>query len=214
MNGQEGYGGHKGLVARGYDRMGAAYAAWAQANPDPARQEHTRLLLELLGAGSRVLDLGCGAGVPTTLALAQRLNVLGVDLSWEQLVRARRHVRQATFVQADMAELALAPDSLHGVNAMYSLIHLPSQEQVAVLERIAHWLRPGGLLVATMSVRADPGTVDDFFGAPMYWSGQGIEANLRAVAGAGLETLRAEVCDTDEFGDVVSFLWVLARRRI
>jgi SAM-dependent methyltransferase len=201
----------KQLVARGYDRMGAAYTDWAQSNPDPARDEYTSFLLDTLDASSRVLDLGCGAGVPTALALARRFDVLGVDISWEQLVRARGGVPSALFVQADMAELELAPQSLHAVVALYSLIHLPRDEQSELLERIARWLRPGGLFVATMSVRADAGTVDDFFGAPMYWSGEDAEANMRDIAHAGLEILRTQVRTVDEFGDLVSFLWVVAQ---
>jgi SAM-dependent methyltransferase len=200
------------IVTRGYDRMGAAYTEWAQSGSDPAREEHTRLLLEALPAGSRVLDLGCGAGLPTTRALAQRHTVIGVDISFSQVARARRNVPQGAFMQADMAELALAPASLDAAAAFYSLIHVPRQEQAALLGRIATWLRPGGLLVATMGVRADPGSVDGFFGAPMYWSGYGAEANRRAIMAAGFEVIRAAERSVDEFGDPVTFLWVVARR--
>lgn len=202
----------RALVAQGYDRMGAMYAKWALAEADPAREEYTRLLLEQLPAGSRILDLGCGAGLPTTRALAQRHRVIGVDLSYVQAVRARGNVPQAAFLQADMAELALAPASLDGIAAFYSLIHLPREEQVALLGRIAAWLRPGGLLVATMGVRTDRGSVDAFFGEPMYWSGYDAERNCQAVVDAGLQLLSAQEHRVDEFGDPVAFLWVVARQ--
>ncbi len=201
----------KGIVEQGYDRMGAAYAEWVQGERDLAREEYTRLLLESLPAGSRVLDLGCGAGLPTARELARRHAVVGVDISFQQVARARRNVPEAAFVQADMAELALAPHSVDAVAAFYSLIHLPREEQPALLARIAHWLRPGGLLVATMGTQADPGSVDAFFGEPMYWSGYDAEANRRAIAAAGLEAVRVTATTKEEFGDPVTFLWVVAR---
>jgi SAM-dependent methyltransferase len=202
----------RALVAQGYDRMGGAYTKWALDGADPAREAYTRLLLEELPPGSRILDLGCGAGLPTTRALARRHRVIGVDLSFAQVARARRNVPQAAFLQADMAELALAPESLDAIAAFYSLIHLPREEQVALLARLAAWLRPGGLLVATMGMRADPGSVDGFFGEPMYWSGYSAEQNRQAVASAGLRVLSAEEHSVDEFGESVTFLWVMARR--
>ena len=199
------------VVARGYDRMGATYASWAQESHDPAREEHTALLLDALPPGSPVLDLGCGAGLPTTRTLAEHLDVLGVDISFEQLVRARRNVPRAAFVQADMAELNLAPGSVAAVAAFYSIIHVPREEQAALLGRIRCWLKPDGLLVVTLGVGADPGTVDAFFDQPMYWSSYDAEAYLRTVAEAGLEVQSAVHRQVDEFGSPVTFLWMLAR---
>src|SRR5947209_6197263 len=43
-----------------------------------------------------------------------------------------------------------------------------------------------GLLVATLSARPDPGTVEpDWLGAPMYFSGYSVEDNRSFVKGAG-----------------------------
>ena len=82
--------------------------------------------------GAAVVDLGCGAGVPTTARLAERFAVTGVDISAEQLLRARRLVPGARFVHADMTAFDPGEASVDGVVACYSLTHLPAGHQPAI----------------------------------------------------------------------------------
>jgi 2-polyprenyl-3-methyl-5-hydroxy-6-metoxy-1,4-benzoquinol methylase len=68
------------------------------------RQKWMGCLIEGLPAsGGRVLDLGCGAGIPVACDLtALGHAVVGVDGSAQQVVRARRDVPSAVFLEADM----------------------------------------------------------------------------------------------------------------
>jgi SAM-dependent methyltransferase len=85
------------LVAAGYDVAADAYAGLEGATPWP-REEWLGELLARLPGGSRVLDLGCGAGVPAARLLVDRGHaVLGVDVSEEQLRRARANVPRTRF---------------------------------------------------------------------------------------------------------------------
>jgi SAM-dependent methyltransferase len=157
------------IVRRGYDAISYAYRTDAgETDRDP-----TVLLgplLERLPVGARVLDLGCGCGVPFTRLLAERFHVTGVDLSPVQLDRACRLVSGAAFVCADMTAVAFPAGAFDGVAALYSLIHVPLEEQPALLARIRGWLAPGGVLAAVVGKGAWTGTEDDWLGAPMYWS--------------------------------------------
>lgn len=59
----------------------------------PADREYRRWLLPVmreLPPGEPVLDLGCGAGIPTSRWLSRRFQVTGIDLSDIQTERARR----------------------------------------------------------------------------------------------------------------------------
>jgi ubiquinone/menaquinone biosynthesis C-methylase UbiE len=157
----------KQIVAAGYDAIGAAYDAQRAEQPGP---ELVRLI-EQLPRGARVLDIGCRGGRPVTLALAQRADVVGVDLSAAQIERARRAVPNARFVVGDIMAQQFAAGSFDAVVAFYALFHLPREEQGPLLERVAGWLAPGGLLLATVPAQAHAGyTEPDFFGARMYWS--------------------------------------------
>ena len=131
------------LVRRGYDAISQAYRGDDGSADAPSAADVRRYagwvaeLASLLRPGARVVDLGCGAGIPATRELAARgLQVLGVDFSAVQLGRARRLVPAARFAQADMAGLELRPASADAVVAFYSLIHLPLPDQRALFPRI------------------------------------------------------------------------------
>jgi hypothetical protein len=52
------------------------------------------------------------------------------------------------------------------------LIHLPKPAQQLLLQRIAYWLRPGGLLLVTTGAVAWTGIEENWLGGdrPMWWS--------------------------------------------
>jgi len=182
----------RALVQRGYDAVSHAYRTdegrgAADSGEDPGRyQEWVDELAALVPARARVADLGCGNGLPGTLALAGHgLDVLGVDFSGVQLARARRLVPGARFVLADMAAFSLRPASVDAVTAFYSLIHLPLADQRALLSRIRHWLRPGGYLLALVGAAFWTGT-ETFHGADMFWDHADTATYLRWCADAGL----------------------------
>ena len=203
----------KRLVADGYNRIADRYTQWMQHVRDDEREHYTSLLLKEVAPGARVLELGCGAGVPTTRRLATRFKVTGVDISKRHIALAQQHVPGADFVCADMTALSFPPSSFAAVAAFYSIIHVPRHEQGNLLDQIAHWLQPGGLLVATMGARDDPGSVEpDWLGAPMYWSHYDSATNKHLVAQAGLEILSAREQTSEEDGEPVTFLWIVARK--
>lgn len=120
-------------------------------------------LAKRLPSGARVLDLGCGTGLPTARQLADAgCQVVGVDLSEGMVELARRNVPEAEFHRADIADLrAGGPLDLgrfDAVAAFFSLLMLPRAEIPLALSTIHRLLKPGGLLVLSM-VEAD---VDDF----------------------------------------------------
>ena len=123
----------KRLVADGYDAIGDAYAAQAVEWRTLDREWYLDTLSERLPQGASLLDLGCGAGIPTTGRLAERFDVTGVDISHQQIVRARRNVLDARFVEGDMTEVEFAPDSLDAVTAFYSIIHFAVSRYVTGL---------------------------------------------------------------------------------
>jgi cyclopropane fatty-acyl-phospholipid synthase-like methyltransferase len=138
--------------------------------------------------------------------------VTGVDLSSEQLSRARENVPNARFIHADMATVELA-DSFDGVAAFYSLTHLPRDEVPSLFLRIRAWLRQGGILVASLAARETEQWFEpDWLGAPMFFSGYDAETNLRVLADAGFEIQETELVrqDEGELGEA-TFCWVAAK---
>jgi cyclopropane fatty-acyl-phospholipid synthase-like methyltransferase len=161
--------------------------------------------------GARVLDLGCGSGVPMTQALAYRYRVHGVDASARQVAAARRNVPGATFQQADITDLALPPASYDGVVAFYSLTHVPREHLAGLLRRAYGWLRPTGTLVASFGTTDDPGTIEgDWLGVPMFFSHFDAATNIELVELAGFQIRSAQtIVDPEEDGPA-AFLWIAA----
>jgi ubiquinone/menaquinone biosynthesis C-methylase UbiE len=201
---------HKRLVEAGYDRIAEQYLA----GKDPEAPVTLAALEELaagLPEGAAVLDLGCGAGVPVTQWLAARFAVTGVDISARQLEMARGRIPGATFIQADMAALDFPPATFDAVVSFYAIIHVPREEQPALLANIHRWLKPGGAFLALWAMSEWEGSEADWqgWGAPMWWSHYDHDANLAMLRAAGFAITSAEVRTTE--GE--TWLWVLARRQ-
>ena len=163
------------LVRRGYDAISLAYrsddgAAAASSAENVSRYAGwTAELAGRLPSGARVVDLGCGAGIPATRELADHgLQVLGVDFSAVQLRRARELVPAARFVQADMTAFGLRPSRIDAVVSFYALIHLPLTDQQVLFPRVRDWIRLGGYFLAIVGASRWTGT-EQYLGADMFW---------------------------------------------
>lgn len=199
------------LVADGYDQVAQEYAGLeTEEDGEWPRQRWLAEVLHRLPADSRVLDLGCGNGVPVTAALAEQHRVTGVDVSEIQIAQARARVPGADLRVGDALELRFPPGSFEAVVAFYTLDHLPRERLGELLTRIRDWLTPGGLLLFSVEPVDQPGTVGQWLGVPMYFSSYPPETTLRLVSEAGFTVLRHETQPQLEGGRRVDWLWVLA----
>jgi cyclopropane fatty-acyl-phospholipid synthase-like methyltransferase len=201
------------VVARAYDAAADAFAEWQEQITGWTRIERVEELLRLLPERPDVLELGAGAGVASTQLLAERANLLGVDISAEQVRRARARVPSARFIHADFTRIELDPSSFDAVVAFYVLNHVPREEYGPLLERVAAWLRPGGVLMATFGAGDVAAWYGEWVGGvETFFSGYEPPVTLRLVEEAGLAIVRHELETIEEPEGPATFLWVLARR--
>lgn len=156
-----------------------------------------------------MLDIGCGSGLPSTARLARTLRVVGVDISAEQIARARRNMPSAELIRADVLDLDLAEGSFDGVCALYSIAHIPRERHARLFARIRAWLRPGGVFVAALGVGDLAGWTGEWLGVPMFFSSHSEAENRRLLAAAGLEPVTAQVVTIHEPEGDVAFHWVV-----
>ena len=200
------------LVAAGYDAMADTWEDWSSHVTDDPRQDWLEELLAVLPPGARVVELGCGNGTRETHELALRTHLTGVDLSEEQLRRARERVPAAEFVHRDLTTIEFDAGSLDAVAAFYVLNHVPRELLPALFERIHRWLRPGGHLLATLGASDLPDWEGEWLGVPMFFSGHAPEVNLQLLRDADFELVHEEAVTITEPEGAVTFHWVLARR--
>lgn len=201
----------KRVVAEAYDRMGPAFDAWNSRRPPAVRTWFLGEVLARLGAGSTVLELGCGPGTDAD-ALSTARRYIGVDVSAAQLSIARRRVSSATFVRGDLTSIAFRPGSLDGVVAFYVFMHVPQQDLAPTFERIATWLRPGGHLMLSISTFEDVDRVEEWLDVPTYFARFTPGLTERLIEQAGFSIVLSELRDEvdDRYGPT-DFRWIIAR---
>src|SRR5690349_3557374 len=158
------------VVEAGYDAMADRFAAWSSRVEGDPKNRFLDEAIAGLPDGARVLDLGCGAGVPSTRRLAERFQVVGVDISAEQLRRARAAVPGATFRHADLMQVELAPESFDAVTSFYAIAHVPREHHGELFARVAGWLRPGGRFLASLGTGGAADWTGEWLGVPMFFS--------------------------------------------
>ena len=208
------------VVHAGYDAIADEYlrrfrGVETSVELDAQLRRYLARLRSALPEGGRVVDLGCGAGVPITAALAEEFDVTGVDFSNRQLELARENVPDATFIEADITEVTFPSESVDAVTAFFSIIHVPRSQHAALYSNVAAWLKPGGLFIASLGKQGrEQDWNEDWLGARMFWSyhepevaeAQIESAGLR-IESAGLETVNGCI-DGPE-----TFYWVVASKK-
>lgn len=99
-----------------------------------------------VGAGTRLLDVGCGAGRALRLAADRGAEVTGLDAAPGMLEHARRRVADATLVQGELQTLPFADGSFDAVTGFNSFQY--AADPVAALRDARRVTAPGGRVLA------------------------------------------------------------------
>ena len=94
-----------------------------------------------------VCDLGCGPGHIAGYLSEKGIAAFGVDLSEEMIGIARRLNPLIEFRQGNMLSLDIKDETLGGVVAFYSMIHIPPEMTLSALQEIKRILKPRGMLL-------------------------------------------------------------------
>ncbi|MEL6958057.1 MAG: methyltransferase domain-containing protein [Pseudomonadota bacterium] len=102
----------------------------------------------------RLLDLGCGPGVPIARYLAERgMAVTGVDGAAGMITLFRQNLPDAEAIHADMRTLDLGP-RFDAILAWHSFFHLPPDDQRAMFDIFARHAAPRAALMFTTGPEA------------------------------------------------------------
>lgn len=212
------------LVARGYDQCAVTYFNWQRARKMPTEEAYLQKLLTRLKQGSRVLELGCGPGVPFTKMLAEaherKLEIVAVDVSASQVNLAQQTIQKnefpnVKFVRADMTEIGFNRMHFDAVVSFYTWFHLPKEEQGAMAERITRWLKPGGILLFNTSSVAEEIVWQNWMGVNMYINSLGVKGTLDLLKEYARELEVTDEIVSEKVGDQEeNFLWIWAVKRL
>jgi SAM-dependent methyltransferase len=113
---------------------------------------HDRIVAALaIKPGVRVLDVACGPGGVALRAARAGADVIGIDISADQLAKARRAAEAEglaiRFDEGDCQELPYADAGFDAVPSAFGAIFAPGHERAAA--ELARVCRPGGRLALT-----------------------------------------------------------------
>lgn len=136
-----------------FDAIGARYD---EVFPHKDGQVHlVQELLARLPTPARVLDVGCGTGVPTAAQLvAAGCQVTGLDISPVMIDHARSNLPAATFLLRDALTIDTDFGRFDAAVAFFSLLMLPRNQVTHVLAQLRQVIAPEGWLALAM-VEAD-----------------------------------------------------------
>lgn len=106
-------------------------------------QEEIRRLLRYVGAGKRLLDVGCGGGDIVKMAREAGFEAAGVEFSADAVAYGR--ARGLDVAQGTLEGAAFPDASFDGVSLFHVLEHLP--DPVGTLREVRRILKPGGVLL-------------------------------------------------------------------
>lgn len=161
--------GHKETVRDGYNAIANQYLETR------TKKSSDVVLLDdfskHLPADAKVLDAGCGAGVPVAKILSERFDVTGVDFSEKQIELAKMNVPGATFICQDITQLDFPAQSFDGICSFYAIIHIPREEHRGLLENFFRMLKSGGVALLCLGAEDLLDDIEeDYHGKRMYWS--------------------------------------------
>ncbi len=112
------------------------------------------LILELLDPGpeEKILDAGCGTGIFTLDILARKAHVIGLDISHQMLMHAKKYAPENSFpkVRSDMLYLPFKDNSFDKSVSITALEFVSDAK--SAIDELIRVTRPGGcIVIATLN---------------------------------------------------------------
>ena len=123
---------------------------YATQRMDSTGLPETASLARSLPPSSRVLDIGCGYGIPITRALlAAGHQVVGLDSSGEMLSRFQINCPEATAVRGRIESHVFAEAEFAAAVAWGVMFHLTPDQQIQAIANVSQALKPGAPFLFT-----------------------------------------------------------------
>jgi len=202
---------YKETVKAGYNNIAVRYLAERTVD-----SEDVRLLddfIELLAPHAKVLDAGCGAGVPISRSLAEHFDVTGVDFSETQIELAKKNVSNAKFLCEDMTRLKFREGTFDGICSYYAIIHIPREEHQLLLLNFYHILKTGGVALLCLGAENLVNDIDEnYLGVRMYWSHYDSDTYIKMLNECGFSIMWSRYVK-DSTCEGAGHLFVLAQKK-
>jgi ubiquinone/menaquinone biosynthesis C-methylase UbiE len=181
---------YKKLVKQGYDQCAQNYLDQRDLFKN---QKYLEDLIVKLKPESKILDIGCGAGVPIDKFLIENgFDVTGIDISPKQIKLAQKNNPKGNFLVKDMSKINFPKNSFNAIISFYAIFHIKREDHQKLFNKLFSILKPNGYLLVTMGYEEWEGT-EDFHKVKMFWSHYGVEKNLEIIKNSGFKIIHNEI---------------------
>ena len=182
------------------------------ASESPKEDFLLNLFIKSLPAKGKVLDLGCGNGIPIGKMLSDSgLKVVGVDVSDEMVKAYKNNVYGAKVFRMPITDINFN-DEFNGIVSSYSLLCLPPKDFSVASEKIVKALKKNGSFLLFLNEGdVKDGGIEKVQGHPMYTSGIS-ESDVRDYfEGKGMivDIVEREVGKTEEYGEEHAMMFLM-----
>ncbi|MBY7800673.1 class I SAM-dependent methyltransferase [Vibrio fluvialis] len=150
----------------------------------------------------RVLDLGCGHGIPIAAMMTESgFTLTGVDRSERLLSLARSAMPQQEWIQSELESFEPV-GHYHGVIIWDSMFHLPRHEHLTLLGKVFEALEPEGVVILSNggSDTDLPPFTDIMLGHEFFYDAFPVPVLLRHCREMGFRILRHELVNEPDGG--------------
>jgi cyclopropane fatty-acyl-phospholipid synthase-like methyltransferase len=200
------------LVEEGYEKGNYVSEFRTDLEPDVKVLPFLKDFIELLPEKAKILDLGCGTGIPFDRYLVEKgFEVTGVDFSQKHIELAKRNVPEARFIKGDFSDIDFGEESFHAIVSFYAIFHIPRDEHKALFVRMSKHLKKEGIILVTLGTSgSEYGEDKDWLGAPMAWSSYHPDKAKEIISKSGFRILKTFF--EGDPGDDEYHFWVLAMK--
>ncbi len=182
------------------------------ASKSKKEEELLNLFIKSMPKGGKVLDLGCGTGIPIGKKLQNAgLNIIGVDVSDEMIKEFQKNLPGSSSFRMPMTEINWK-EEFDGIVSSFSLLCLPPNDFALMSNKICHALkRDGWFLLFLNEGYSKLGRVQEIQGQRMYSMGVS-EKEVRdnfETKGMAIVKLERETIKTKEYGIEETMLFLM-----
>ncbi len=155
-------------IQTSYDNVAAEYASqfYDELSHKPFDRQRIDAFADQVRGHGLVCDIGCGPGHIARDLQDRGIAACGLDLSGGLLAQAHQRNPNIPFAQGDMLALPFMDNSLVGIVAFYSIIHLHRDRLPDALGEFRRVLKPGGTLLLAFHGGEGDLHADMFLGKP------------------------------------------------
>jgi ubiquinone/menaquinone biosynthesis C-methylase UbiE len=145
-----------------YDKVSEEYTkrVYGELAGKPLDRQLLDRFAESVQALGLACDLGCGPGHVARYLHDRGVNVCGIDLSPGMIERACQLNPGIDFKQGNLMALNLPDESLGGIVAFYSIIHIPRSDIVNALRELKRTLVSRGILLIAFHIGQETVHID------------------------------------------------------